>query len=412
MMRDPRLNFGALTLLPILLACAGCADQHHAAPSRSPATDGAGRAGLDFVPDFPGAGRSGADEPLVGGMICDSVVSTASTKIVRPRTQCFFQTGQTQPAATIEQVLECAEGLDAVHLRLTFDPAFVDNTYGANAIGWNARGGPGDPGGPGGAGGPGGPGAPPPPAAMPGGPGAGPGMMSPPPPPAAMAGKGPKGGMGMGMGPGKGPGKSGHSWMDLVGSDHAEFVVTNDDGDLVAQFKLDYISESASAPSGYESLGVLGGDGRMIVGDANDILDWHTSIERNLNERGYGDFIIDSPETDADYTPNDDTPNWDYRVVYEVWIDDAAFGPSGFGGALIEHVHASPSKAPSNTIIVIPGECPCQRDGGCGDTPPPPTTCTPEHPDDFHCATGEVPPPPAKPDSCKDRPDDLDCALL
>jgi hypothetical protein len=380
-MRGPSLETVVFTLLCGLLGGAGCADEHSPAgdstddsPARSPAKGGSTRADLAFVPDFPGAGLSGADEPLVGGMICDSVVRT-STNLVRPSTTCFFQAGQTQPAATIEQVLECVEGMDAVHLRLTFDPAFVDNTYGESAIGWAAR--TGGPGAPPPAAMPGGPGAampPPPPAAAPPG---GPMMSGPMPPPAAAPGM-PKKDKGPG-GPG-GKGGKGHSFRDLVGSDHAEFIVTNDDGEIVSQFKLDYISENASAPSGYASLGALGGDGRMIFGDSNDIVDWHTSIERNLNERGYGDYVIDSPETDLDYTPNVETPNWDYRVVYEVWIDNAAFGTSGFGGALIEHVHASPSKAPSDTIIVIPGDCPCVRDGGCDQ---PPLTCedTPDDPD-------------------------------
>jgi hypothetical protein len=158
--------------------------------------------------------------------------------------------------------------------------------------------------------------------------------------------------------------------MDLVGSDHAEFLVTNEKGDVVSQFKLDYISQDSRAPSGYASLGVLGGEGRMIIGDASDIVDWSTSLGLDLNERGYGDYIVSSPETDADYTPNVDTRKWDYRVVYEVWIDNAVFGDVGFGGALIEHVHASPSKYPSDTITVIPGDCPCVMDGGCADVPP------------------------------------------
>jgi len=335
------------------------------------------RGNLAFVPDYPGAGNSGADEPLVGGLICDSA-PRAGAKAVKPTTECFFGPGQTTPVATIEQVLECAEGVDGVHLRLTFDPAFVDNSYGDGAIGWDERQGPGGPGGA----------APPPPGAAPA-PGAAPGGATPAPlPPGMKPGKDPKPGMAKG-GPGKGgPGKGGHSWKDLVGSDHAELVVTNEAGEVVSQFKLDYVSQSASAPSGYASLGVLGGDGRMIIGDPSDIVRWRTSVERNLNERGYGSYLESSPATDASYTANDETPGWDYRVVYEVWIDIDAFGASGFGGALIEHVHASPSKASSNTITVTPGPCPCERDGGCGDGPPPPPpeeTCDDE-PEDPACA--------------------------
>jgi len=319
-------------------------------------------------------------------MVCDTAVRVPRSALVA-HTSCFFQPGQPQPAATIEQVLECAEGLDAVHLRLTFDPAFVDNTYGENAIGWDQRKGPGAPMG-------GKMSAPPPPGAAPAPP---PGAAAPPPP--ANMPKSAKGG----------PGKSGHSWKDLVGSDHAEFTVTNEADELVLQFKLDYISQDSSAPSGYASLGVLGGDGKMIKGDSKAIVRWTTSIDRNLNERGYAKYIVDSPKTDADYTANSATPNWDYRVVYEVWIDNAAFGSSGFGGALIEHVHASPSKAPSDTIIVTKDECPCLRDGCCGTPPPPDKECGGL--DDFSCTMPDVPPPPAKEPDCENQPDDPNCSL-
>lgn len=79
------------------------------------------------------------------------------------------------------------------------------------------------------------------------------------------------------------------------------------------------------------------------------------------------------------------------RVVYEVWVDIDAFGESGFGGALIEHVHASPAKAEHDTIEVTPGPCPCERDGGCGDGPPPP--------------------PPAEEETCDENPELPNCVL-
>ncbi len=40
------------------------------------------------------------------------------------------------PAATIEHTFEVFEDVDVVHVRLTLDPRFVDNTFGVNAIGW------------------------------------------------------------------------------------------------------------------------------------------------------------------------------------------------------------------------------------------------------------------------------------
>jgi hypothetical protein len=102
----------------------------------------------------------------------------------------------------------------------------------------------------------------------------------------------------------------------------------------------------------------------MLVGDAKYILASTSSLDRNLNGCGYcksaacgGDCTIDSPVTDARYTPNAAAPNWDYRVVYEVWVDAAAFAGKGFGGASISFVHASPSKASTNTVSVTPKPC-------------------------------------------------------
>ncbi len=45
-------------------------------------------------------------------------------------------------------------------------------------------------------------------------------------------------------------------------------------------------------------------------------------------------------------------------VVYEIWVDGAAFGDAGYGDAVIENVHASPSKRQDNTVEVVPGDCP------------------------------------------------------
>ncbi|MEY4577952.1 MAG: hypothetical protein RL701_2655, partial [Pseudomonadota bacterium] len=347
--------------------------------------DGATVGNLAFVPNFPGAGKSGADAPLVGGQICD-YKPRSGQKGLQPFTECFYGPGQTLPIATIEEVLECVAGVDAVHLRLTLDPAFVDNTYGDNAIDWGEQSDP----------------TVPPMAAAPA-PGANAGPMAMPPAPGKKAGMAPA------AKPGK-PGKRGHTWMDLVGSDHAELLVKNAAGDVVSHFKLDYISQDPTAPSGYSSAGVLGGDGKMLEGAASDIVDWRTSIERNLNERGYGSYTVDSPATDSDYTPNSATPGWDYRVVYEAWIDNAAFGASGFGTALIENVHASPSKASSDTITVTPGPCPpcAALDDGC--VPPPPDTCIAVGPDDYHCGdAGLPPPPPDQEPTCKQHPDDPLC---
>lgn len=270
---------------------------------------------------FPGSGTGNAGAALSGGNVCDAVVKTRSQHLVTPETKCMKAVGKDYLAATLEQVLECVDGTDTVHLRLTFDPGFVDNTYGAGSIGW--------------------------------------------------------------------PRKRGHTLVkDLTKSDHAEITVTSSTGATSLRFKLDYISELASAPSGFGSLGVRGGDGAMLVGNADWVVQWNTSLSRNLNERGYGGYTVDSPVTDSRYTPNPQAPQWDYRVVYEAWIDVAAFGGASFGDASITFVHASPAKSEQDTLDVEPGDCPppfCQPDdpkcagsGGVGGSS---SDCGPDDPE-------------------------------
>jgi hypothetical protein len=135
-------------------------------------------------------------------------------------------------------------------------------------------------------------------------------------------------------------------------------------------FKLDLISADTASPCLYGALGVLGGEGEIIQGNPAHVLAVSTSTDRNLNGCGYckseacassGDCTIDSPATDANYTPNPATPNWDYRIVYEAWIDMAAFNGKGFGQAFITYTHSSPAKL-GNTIEVDSTPCPPQWD--------------------------------------------------
>ncbi|MCU0661301.1 MAG: hypothetical protein MUC50_03130 [Myxococcota bacterium] len=268
---------------------------------------------------FPGAGTSGAGDPLEPGIgpqtavLCSGSTSGVNAgqidvedvDVIEQEVECFYAEGDPIPGAGIERLLEIVNETERVHVRLTFDPRFVDNTYGATSIGW-------------------------------------------------------------------GESKKGtHAFKDLVGSDHAEFLFWDKAGKETMRFKLDYITEDADTgathPSGYGSAGVDGGDGKWILGDQSAILGWATSLDRNLNGCGFAEYIVDSPATDAQYTPNPATPEWDYRVVYELWVDAAAFGPSGFGAVTIEWVHASPSKTGENTLIVTQGDCPDDDGGGEGE---------------------------------------------
>jgi hypothetical protein len=215
-------------------------------------------------------------------------------------------------------------------LRVTFDPRFVDNTYGANSSsGWVNK---------------------------------------------MKAGKMAKGD------------EAPHTFKDLLGSDHVELVLADSEGNTVLDFDVDYVSENPAAPCGYGTLGVSGGEGKMIVGDASAIVAVATSIDRNLNGCGYC-LDTDSPATDDNFSADPSAPNWDFRVVYEVWIDFSVFKGRGFGGAYIPEVHASPSMASTNTIDVDPTPCPpdwdtpycppsvTQEGGNCFDAPPRDGTC-------------------------------------
>jgi hypothetical protein len=207
-----------------------------------------------------------------------------------PATLCFYGAlapEPDEPAVVIEQVIETVNGQTYVHLRITFNPSFVDNTYGVNAAADWSR---------------------------------------------------------------------GHTFKDLVGSDHVELLMTNGAGDTAMEFWLDYITADTSSTCGYKTLGVSGGEGKMVSGDAACILGTSTSLDRNMNNCGLTDcYTIDSP-------PEGTEPLWDYRVVYEVWIDVSCFGADGFGQAFMTSVHASPSKASENTVTVESGPCPPEYD--------------------------------------------------
>ena len=99
-------------------------------------SDGTGRltAAQSFVA-FPGAGTSGAAQPLSAALApdtsddCNPQPSSGGSNAA-VQTVCFFSSDNAAvPAATIEQVVEVVGTAEWVHLRLTLNPDFVDNTY-------------------------------------------------------------------------------------------------------------------------------------------------------------------------------------------------------------------------------------------------------------------------------------------
>jgi hypothetical protein len=185
-------------------------------------------------------------------------------------------------------------------------------------------------------------------------------------------------------------GTKSHTFKNLTGSDRAQFIVTNGQANVVANFVLDYLSAKAGTPSGYASLGPFGGDGSCTVGCAKSnniptiIKDWNTSLAKNLNGYFNGishvpgfcsngkctvngmtgpvNLLVNSPPTDPVNTYNVSDPaftGWDFTDSYEFTISGAAFGAAGFCGIeciTVPFIHNSPAKTGSNLITL--GPCP------------------------------------------------------
>lgn len=311
-------------------AASGQASSADNPPTSGPHFTGSG---TGFRPLIAGCGPETA---IQCGGTCEKTGGSAGVSVIRPpATLCFSGEGDNtpnDPAVVIEQSIERLNGKEYIHIRVTFDPAFVDNTYGkGSCCGW--------------------------------------------------------------------PKQRGHWFRDLTSSDHTELLLTDGTGGTVMHFKVDFVSADPASPCGYGTLGVAGGDGSLLQGDPAHVLSVATSLDRNLNGCGHcksaacapsGDCTIDSPATDQQFTPNAATPTWDYRQVYEVWIDMAAFSGKGFGQANITYVHASPSKS-TDTVIVTPSPCPpewgtpycppgvIQEGGGCFETPDDGPGCPPNH---------------------------------
>ncbi len=159
---------------------------------------------------------------------------------------------------------------------------------------------------------------------------------------------------------------SGHTFGNLTGSDKVQLALYDVNNVKKMEFKVDYISSSSAASSGYKCLGVTGGEGGMILGSAADVVSAKTSLDVNLNDYGYV-LITNSPATNSAYAPNPTYPNWIYDVWYEVTVKLSAF-PAGFGKPLITDIHASPSKTGNNTEIVTEVPCPpCPNPLSLGD---------------------------------------------
>jgi hypothetical protein len=165
-----------------------------------------------------------------------------------------------------------------------------------------------------------------------------------------------------------------HRFKDLTNSDHAGIQIRNASNNVVLSFLVDYLTASASAPSGYASLGVTGGDGGMLTGTATGITAT-TSLAKNLNNinipglfnpathaqlKGSVNVLEDSPPTNAAhtlYSPITDPllTGWDFHNTYFVTISAAKLASIGFNSATWKvqpnaaALHNSPDKACPST---------------------------------------------------------------
>jgi hypothetical protein len=165
-------------------------------------------------------------------------------------------------------------------------------------------------------------------------------------------------------------GSHGHTFSNLVGSDHAGFQLKDPGGVVRLSFNIDYISANASAPSGYASLGPFGGDGSILVGSLTPAdIAFTTSLANNLNnvnipglfnashvqQFGSVNVLVDSPPTDPahqTYTNSDPAlTGWDFHDTYFVTIAAAKLASLGFNPATwtvepnLDALHNSPAKA-------------------------------------------------------------------
>jgi hypothetical protein len=166
-----------------------------------------------------------------------------------------------------------------------------------------------------------------------------------------------------------------HTFSNLVGSDKAQFIFKNTTGNVVLDFYMDYITAKSGTPSGYASLGVTGGEGKINIGLAAWVVDSNTSIAQNLNDLGFcvggncsgfgTNLLLNSPPTVSsnsyDLPPGSPYTGWEFTNSYYVKVSKAAFGGSALGSLSIGEIHNSPPKTGDNAITPVPcipgGEC-------------------------------------------------------
>jgi hypothetical protein len=147
-----------------------------------------------------------------------------------------------------------------------------------------------------------------------------------------------------------GPGK--HKFMDLVGSDQAEFDVTGSKDFYMGE--IDYIANttgitfpgggSATYPSGWGTAGdeqhVQDSDGKFIGGNDSALVFATTTLTQDLNHSAAcGTFTTDSPPFPIS---SSSCPTWNVIDGYQIIVSGSIIG--NLTNVSIPEVHNSPSK--------------------------------------------------------------------
>src|SRR5690606_15660669 len=99
--------------------------------------------GENSAPLAPGCGPETAQQCIAKGGSCNSetLIDSGKVEVIDAGATCFFGEEMETPSATVEYITESIEENKYVHLRVVFDPRFVDTAYGACSIdtGWPAK---------------------------------------------------------------------------------------------------------------------------------------------------------------------------------------------------------------------------------------------------------------------------------
>ncbi|MFH1733061.1 MAG: SdrD B-like domain-containing protein [Planctomycetota bacterium] len=147
------------------------------------------------------------------------------------------------------------------------------------------------------------------------------------------------------------PSGKNHNFKDLVGSDKIELKFTDGLGATVLHIVGDYINEVTAdveyrtgGVTGTDGDVIVGSASDVLAWGTS--LDYNF----NTLNHDHAPFFTDSPLSVPDYTDPPAAPGWIFEVIYEMKIDGDVFGAAGLGDKEIVVIHDSPNKIGKNKV--------------------------------------------------------------